>query len=196
MADENTNEQGGGQQMNMDALASAMGGVFRQSLQDFAQEQESRARQAQEEQSQAQRQAEFHQLQAQQPVAQAVLPVVAPHINQAILEAQSATDAALFYGATPESIKYKDDIEAAFNRLKAQGTPLKREEVWAWYRGKNMKKFVEGAIAEQQAAAEHARQATEAGSGHRTEANTPQALKDPYGSSFEELDKAMKNVSF
>jgi hypothetical protein len=186
-----------GQQFDTDALATQLGGMFRESLHEFANEQQQEARRQQETQQQAQRQASYNDRQAGDPLAQAIQPYVAPGINAAILEAQSATDAAKFYSSTDLDRKHWPAIEQAFERMKAQGTPLKREELDHWYRGKNAKMFQEEAIALAQAKEQEALKAQGGVGGLRVEPSaTPKALTDPYGATHEELTTALKNVSF
>lgn len=194
MADENKDKEA--PQFDADALAANLRGEFRTALREFSAEQEQRETQRQEQAQAREREASFATRQASDPVAAAVLPIVAPALTKAQLDVLDAKDAAIFYSTNPKAAKDREAVEAAFDRLKAQGTPLKREEVWAWHKGKNLNKYAEEMVAEQQAAARAAEAAAGANGGNRQEVQAPKALTDPYGATTEELGAALKNVSF
>ena len=69
------------------------------------------------------------------PLHQAIDQHTGPKLAQMDIDIAAATDAATFYATHPEVVKHKDEIEQAFNNLKAQGKAFTREAVFEWWRG-------------------------------------------------------------
>ena len=185
-----------GPQFDSDALA----GIIRQEMSGFIQEQRAAdASRAEQERSERDEQA-VRARTASDPVAAAVLPHLIDPLRRVALVAEAAQDAALFYGEHPEvarDAKRKGRIEEAFNRGVQSGNPLKREDIYFWDRGKNAAEYAADEAAKAQAAQKAAEEAGATMGGLRLQpGQVPQAILDPSSVSFEDMDKALTNVSF
>lgn len=128
-------------------------------------------------------------------VAPVVRDMAEPALRALDITANDAKDAALFYVEHPEALTYKKDLENASDTMKRQGTPMTREALWDWYRGKNFDKFRDQANKKQQEDAERAaREAATLGPGSPNRDAGPQ--KDPHDMTDEELAKAVQGVAF
>ena len=154
--------------------------------------------QAQQEQAAAQAQAEAEATAAAQTQADPLRGVLDPYLQpiaqRAQLAAEGAIDAVLFYQGVPKAGKYKDQIEQAFKRLVQAGTPFTRQDIWNWFKGQNFDTFAKEHAEEQKAAAEAAAQAAAGLPG--TARQEAVVVSDPYAASSDELDKALKGITF
>ena len=104
------------------------------------------------------------------PIAQTVLPVVAPALRELAVKADSGRDAAVFYATTPAA------------------------SLWNLIRGENLDKFVTDAIAQRDADVKAAQEATTV-RGNRGGAPAQQ-VREASSMSREELEKSLENVAF
>ena len=135
------------------------------------------------------------------PIAAAVMPVVAPLTNRAIVEARLARDAAGFWASDEgkRAAPYMRDLNRASEEMVGAGAPLAMGDIWNWYQGKNRASMAERATAEKTAQEKAARDAAAAAAGQGRvggETEIPAALKDPYTATHEDLTKALAGVSF
>ena len=129
------------------------------------------------------------------PLVDLVVPIVEPAFRALDLATNDARDVALFYTEHPEALEFKGDVEKAAESLKKQGTPMTREAVWDWFRGKNFGKFHERENKRQVKEAEDAARAA-AMVGPGSPAQRSQSTKDPHDMTDEELAEAVKGVAF
>ena len=66
------------------------------------------------------------------PLEAVLRPILEPFQRQIGLTAAAAEDAALFFSAHPEALKYRGDLVKAHKTLRDQGTPFTYDAVWAW----------------------------------------------------------------
>ncbi len=140
-----------------------------------------------------------HQQQQSRPEAQenplsAVIdPVINPRLRALDVKATAAYDASLFYATTPEAIRFKDDVEKAFNTMVEQGTPLSHQAVWEWYKGKNEEKFYQERAEKDRRKLEAAKEFSTVEGGIRPSNATP---KDAHSATDDELRTGLKDVAF
>lgn len=129
------------------------------------------------------------------PLQSAIGQHTDPKFAQQDIEIASATDAAIFYATHPELVKHKDDIEGAFNNLKAQGKAFTREAVYEWWRGsqKNFDNLVKEAVETEKKKVDDAENATTVDSSGRP---VVESIKVDHTSSEDEVSKALENVEF
>jgi len=127
------------------------------------------------------------------PVAELLSPYITPGVEKANLTAQAAMDAAVFYSSRPEAVSHKDKLEAAFGTLLERGVPFVREDIWAWYLGKNPD--VADGIKKTKADADARKAAEAADLGHGSPPK-PGEPKQATEIAPEDLTKAMENVTF
>ncbi len=129
------------------------------------------------------------------PLGDAIGAHVNPQLDKISLEVASAKDASLFYATHPDRVKYKDQIETAFDNLVAQGKPFKREAVFEWLRGSDKmfsEAVKEGVAAEQQKIKDAEEGVTVDESGRRV-------IDSPtidHTSTPEEVEKSLEGVEF
>ena len=173
--------------VDMDQIAARSHAAAKEGMAEFLQEERARLQQ------QARVQARVPQP-SENPLEPVVMSVAQPHVNRAIIEARDAKDAAMFYAEHPEGLKYKKEIEEAFDQLKAQGTPFNRDACYNWVKGKNLDHFVTEGVKARDLAVERAQNATSVDSGGRGAGAVP--ARDPYKMNDEDLNKAVAGVAF
>lgn len=129
------------------------------------------------------------------PVADLLRPYLEPVARQAAIASDSADDAAEFYGAHAELEKEERlEIEKRFKALKAQGLPLKREDIYNHYVGENVEKVVEKRIKKRDEQVTRAANASTVGSGSPDRA--PAQIVDARSMTLPDLEKALAGQSF
>lgn len=99
------------------------------------------------------------------PILDAVGPSLAPYFAANQLEAQSASDAAVFYATTPQAAPHAKYLEEQFDKFKGEGRPVRRADLWLHYKGANFAQFYEQETKEREEAARRAELASTVGSG-------------------------------
>lgn len=131
------------------------------------------------------------------PVGDMVRPVVEPVLNHAMTIAQSAADQASFYSEFGQELDGEDrkEIEKTFSTMLQNGRPMARSDVWKWIQGNNIDKVVGKKIEQKEKKQKEAEMAQDSGAGVGNRQGGGQAT-DPYSLNQEQLDAAMKGVSF
>lgn len=109
------------------------------------------------------------------------------------IEIAAAADAGMFYATHTEALKHKDEIEQAFNNLKAQGKAFTREAVYEWWKGKNFDKLVGQALEDEKKKVSDAEHATTVDSSGRP---VVESVKVDHNTPEEEVAKTLENVEF
>jgi hypothetical protein len=133
--------------------------------------------------------------QVQDPMADILRPYIEPVARAAQIAADSADDAAEFYSSHGDLEKDERlEIERRFKSLKAQGLPLKREDIYNHYVGENVDKVVEKRMKKRDEAITKARDAATVGSGSPDRG--PAQVQDARALPIEQLEKALAGQSF
>ncbi len=129
------------------------------------------------------------------PLNQAITQSTDPRFAQQDIEIAAAADAALFYATHPDEVVNKDEIEQAFNNLKAQGKAFNREAIRDWRRGsqKNFDKAVSDGVAAEQKKIKDAEDGVTVDGSGRPVLDSP---KVDHTSSEEDVNKNLENAEF
>lgn len=194
MADESIQTPIAPSQVDLSSLQEALGASLKEALKSGLQEIATQDRQAAQEATQQaqQRTQQAQQVQAQQ--ADPMLQLMAPYLAPLALDSQLAIDAATFYGTTPESITYKDEIERISSAWRQQGRVVPRNDIWLYVQGVHRKEINEAEAKVALASQERARMAGTVGQG--SPAFDQAETKDPYTMTQADLEKALSNVVF
>lgn len=129
------------------------------------------------------------------PLQQALEQATGPKFAKMDIDIAGATDAATFYATHPDMVKHKDEIEQAFNDLKAQGKAFSRQAVYEWWRGndKNFQRLVGEAVEADKKKITEAEESTTVDSSGRPVIDSP---KVDHNSGETEVNKAVEGLEF
>lgn len=174
--------------VDMEKLSEIFDARMRDNLRVFAQEQ-TQATQQQRQQDQAAEQQRLAQEKAQQDAFGQVLnPYLGPIAQQLNFKADDTKDYVQFYTGNPDAVNRREQVEAKFNELAQAGRAIPREDINAWFVGR------EKMAKDREAAAQAALQAStlNAGAGQRE----AMLSKSPYDMSKDEMLSFLKGTSF
>jgi hypothetical protein len=133
---------------------------------------------------------------AMDPVQEMVVRAAAPALIATSIQAQNAADLAMFYAANPDALKHREKIEQKIQESLARNVVVGREDVWRWYRGANLKTFVDEEITRRDGERERARMAETVGSGSSPRTVVGVGGKDPYMLDDKDLQSAADVAPF
>jgi hypothetical protein len=127
-------------------------------------------------------------------LAQVLAPYLAPIVQQTTLQQELLNDAVDFYAKHPDAAEDREEIESRTHSLAKQGRPMRREDVYAWMKGKFADKYEKRQSERRKRELEQASLGVTAGGSLGRPATG--AGKRPHEMTDDELAKALDGVTF
>jgi hypothetical protein len=151
-------------------------------------------------QAQEQPQRQSDQDEGQRRLREVIEPIYRPEINEARIDALSATDENRFYRRNAEAIEYEAQIEDVFEKSRKAGRPMIREDIYSYILGKevrsNTDSFVEKHNAKKAAQLDKARGGVDMGFSSLSKDKQRQSLAEFSKLSSDDMAKELEGVEF
>lgn len=174
--------------IDMDKMNEMFAEKLKEGLKVFSQEQQQAQQQQQQQAQDAERQRAEQEKYQQDAFAQVIAPHIVPPLQAVKFQADDTKDFVKFYTENPVPTQRRDLIEAKFQELAKVGRAMPREDINAWFEGRDK------LTKDREAAAQAALQAStvSAGVGQRETLQT----KSPFDMTKQEMEEFLGRNTF